>query len=133
MVRRTTSILISLAMLGVAGFFGCGSYVVALDRKYSSDGEFWAELTVSRSTAVAGGDWYWVTLGRTHPTWRDKLVRNQSVEVCSLEGPGKLSASWASPRKVQVVCARCRSRSFFPVSKEWEGVSIEFVFKDSGE
>jgi hypothetical protein len=130
--RRKPVACICLAVLvAICAFSGCGSYNIVLERKVSGDGAFWATVNVNRSSAVAGGDWYWIEVGKSKPTWRDSLTRNKSEGICSLSGPGKLSISWTGSRQLQVVCTNCRQGSFSPISKEWEGVAIQYAF-DSG-
>jgi hypothetical protein len=119
-----------LAIFVVWGSFsGCGSYNAPIDRRVSEDGRFWVELTVTRASAVAGGDHYWVEIGKTAPTWLERFALENKAGICSLEGPGRLSVSWTGPRRLSVVCSECRKDAFFISSKEWKEVMIEYNFR----
>ena len=96
---HSLGVLVILLLLVL--LLGCGSYDVDLGRFESGGGRYSAQLTVNRGSAVVGGDWYFVTVGKTHPSWWETLTRKQRVQVCSVQGPGNLALSWVGTESLR--------------------------------
>jgi hypothetical protein len=78
--------------------YGCSPDVLASERKFAADGQFWAGLQVDTGTGMAGGNWYSVVVAKAHPKLTDPLIRNSMKATCTLRGPGELAFSWIDNR-----------------------------------
>ena len=96
----------------------------------SSDGRFWATVSVNRGSALQS-DWYGVVVGKTKPSWLAVALRRDGTGVCTLQGPGGIAVSWKSSDQLVVTCTQCKQNDFFIREREWNGVSIQYEFLES--
>lgn len=110
---------------------GCSSLTEqTVQRTVSNDNRFWAEVTVNRGSALKR-DWYAAAVGKVHPTWGEIVLRRAGTEICTLQGPGKLTTSWTSPEHLLVTCTGCRQQDVYFQIRKWNVVSISYAFPDS--
>ena len=122
-----TAVVVSLCLMA----YGCGLNSELPNRKLSQDGQFWAELQIVRASVVAGGDRYFVEVGKVHPNWKDTVTFNRKVEAYSLNEGGEISIDWVNPRHLLVSCWGCQTGALNLGLDQWQGVSIQYAYKEA--
>jgi hypothetical protein len=108
--------------------FGCSSMTEqTVDRTVSSDGRFWADVSVNRGSALKS-DWYAVAVGKVHPDWIQTIFRRAGITICTLQGPGQIAISWKGPDELLVTCTSCRQRDVYIRERRWDNISIDYAF-----
>jgi hypothetical protein len=116
-------------LLSVLVMSGCSSFTEEMvQRTVSSDGQFWAEVSVNRGSALKA-DWYAVSVGKVHPGWLAILPRQRGDTVCSLQGPGKISVSWNNQNQLLVSCGGCKQADVHIFRETWDRVHARFEFR----
>ena len=101
-----------------------------VQRIESADGKLWASVSVSRGSALKH-DWYGVIVGKANASWHDVLLRKAAENVCTLQGPGRVSIAWQNVNELLVTCASCRQRDFHVYADRWDQVHIRYSFPGS--
>jgi hypothetical protein len=94
-----------------------------VQRVPSGDGRFAAEVTVNRGSPISGPDMYEVTL-------EEESAKQKHEAICAMTGNGKISVSWNGGSALTVTCIRCSPNDLRTDVRKWEGVSIEYSFKN---
>jgi hypothetical protein len=136
--HRRSVTLVLFACVGVAALLcasGCGgaAYDKEEDRKLSPDGAFRAIVGDTVRDSLGGdfgGDFKGVTIEKIYPTWKDTATLDRTAEICALQEDGELSIDWASPSHMIVTCWGCKKDFLDDVLDTWQGISIEYVFRD---
>ncbi|MHB8639108.1 MAG: hypothetical protein ACYDBL_04845 [Candidatus Acidiferrales bacterium] len=68
-------------------------------------------------------------IDKVHPAWFEFLPRMQGSEVCTLQGPGKIAASWVGSKELLVTCTGCNQRDVYIDERTWEGVKVEYQLR----
>jgi hypothetical protein len=126
MVARAANIALFLSALLI---FGCSSLTEeTIQRTVSSDGQFWAEVSVNRGSALKP-DWYAVSVGKVHPGWLAIFPRQRRDTMGSLQGTGKITAVWVSGDELLVTCTGCKREDLYIFRTDWKGVQAKYIFK----
>jgi hypothetical protein len=123
---RITRRIIAAAILTLC-LSGCRDYDSVQERKFSDDGEFWAEHGTQLTSALEY-DIKGITIGKTHPSRIDAMLGKKSEQICTLQGHGHLTTTWIDAKHLEVACEQCDSGGFLPSSNKWEGISIRFIY-----
>jgi hypothetical protein len=122
------SAAIVLVFLSAFGFAGCADSEIVQDL-VSPDGVHWARVLRDRGNALEH-DWYGILIAKVHPSRIDSLTRRDSQQICTLQGRGEISMSWAGPHTLQIQCMKCDKNECYVSSRHWDGVDVSFNFKD---
>jgi hypothetical protein len=117
-----------LVFLSAFAFAGCALSEI-VQYLGSPDGVHWARILRDRGNALEY-DWYGTLIAKTHPSWIDSLTRRDSQQICTLQGRGEISMSWAGPHTLQIQYMKCDKNEFYISSRHWDGVDVSFSFKD---
>jgi hypothetical protein len=123
------ALLASIAIPLVLSLSACRDFDFPKDSKLSPSGEFVANLG-DRETDPLSYDITAVTLEKVHPNWMDTLTLNRNVEVCSLQERGEISIAWTDSNHLMVTCSGCVRGALAWGLEDWDGVSIQYVYKN---
>jgi hypothetical protein len=120
-------VAVPAAMVLLLGLVMCPSAnMETVQRAVSPDGKYWVEVEVDRGSALKS-DWYFASIGTTHPTWTGRLRDGTSAELASLQSWGQLSVFWSAPREVTVVCSACDAQTFRTGPQSWQGIKVRYA------